>query len=190
MRPCITTNNLIIMEKKESIEQILDQMDQHTIRKSKTSPVLSAVLIVIGIAFIMLNGKMPGASEGGILSPLSIVVGVLLLVWGVVSIFTRKMRYVFVPGKQAIVFRELFFDIKERDRLVRVMAEGKIDEVQKLKPAVNDALKLRIASTSDGNFCYSQIVAYIPFEFVNVNEALRHTPEETLKLLALAKERK
>lgn len=181
------TNNI---ETKPTIEQVLDNLDHNTVYKTKPSIVLSLVLIVLGIAFIMLNGQMPGAAEGGLLSPLAIVVGILLLAWGIVAIFIRKTKYVYAPAKQAITFHELFFDLKERDRLVRIMNEGNVDELKKLKPAVNDALKLRVASTPDGSLCYSQVVAYIPFEFVNANDAKKHTPEEARKLLDMAKERK
>ena len=55
------TNNI---ETKPSIEQVLDNLDHNTVYKTKPSIVLSLVLIVLGIAAIMLNGQMPGASEG------------------------------------------------------------------------------------------------------------------------------
>ena len=91
------TNNI---ETKPSIEQVLDNLDHNTVYKTKPSIVLSLVLIVLGIAAIMLNGQMPGASEGGLLSPLAIVVGILLLTWGIVAIFIRKTKYIYAPGKQ------------------------------------------------------------------------------------------
>lgn len=181
------TNNI---ETKPSIEQVLDNLDHNTVYKTKPSIVLSLVLIVLGIAAIMLNGQMPGASEGGLLSPLAIVVGILLLTWGIVAIFIRKTKYIYAPGKQPIVFHELLFDLKERDRLVRLMNEGNVDELKKLKSSANDALKLRVASTPDGSLCYSQVVAYIPFEFVNANEARKHSPEEARTLLEMVKARK
>ena len=181
------TNNI---ETKPSIEQVLDNLDHNTVYKTKPSIVLSLVLIVLGIAAIMLNGQMPGASEGGLLSPLAIVVGILLLTWGIVAIFIRKTKYIYAPGKQPIVFDELLFDLKERDRLVRLMNEGNVDELKKLKSSANDALKLRVASTPDGSLCYSQVVAYIPFEFVNANEARKHSPEEARTLLEMVKARK
>ncbi len=173
------------METKESIEQILDHMDPNTVYKTKSSIMLSIIAIVLGVACVVFNGKMPGASEGGLLSPLSIVVGILLLAWGIVSIFVRKTRYKYAPNKQTISFHELLFDVKERDRLIRIVDEGNIAELKKLKPAVSDALKLRIASTPDGTLCYSQVVAYIPFEFVNASEARKYSPSEARELLKM-----
>jgi hypothetical protein len=53
-----------------------------------------------------------------------------------------------------------------------------------LNPGI-DALKLRVASTATGSFCYSQVVAYVPYEFINASKARKHTPEEAQIVLSL-----
>ena len=84
---------------------------------------------------------------------------------------------------------EIFFDLKERERLINLMNEGNVKELEKLKPSAIDSLKLRIASTRDRSFCCSQVVAYVPYEYVNCTEVREHSPEETEILLRLNKKR-
>ncbi len=174
------------MENKTSIEQVLDNMDNNIVYKSRPTIALSVVLILLGILLIAINGKLVD-SPNSIISPLLIVIGIILLAWGIVSIFFRKTKYKLAQNKQNISFSELLFDIKERDRLIRILNEGNVNELKKLKSSVSDALKLRVAATRDGNFCYTQVVTYIPFEFINANEAREHSAEEAKIILEIIK---
>ncbi|NDV47710.1 hypothetical protein D0T49_11695 [Paludibacter sp. 221] len=177
------------METRESIEQVLDNLGDNVVYKSKPSIVLSIVLIILGIGLIFLSWQISNAPNS-IISPLLIVGGIILLAWGVVSVFFRKTQYKATGNKQKISFSELFFDIKERDRLVRLVSEGNVQDLSKLKTSVSDALKLRVAATPDGNICYTQVVTYVPFEFVNATDARRNTPEEAKKIKELVKTKK
>lgn len=174
---------------KASIEQVLDNMDNNVVYKAKPSIVLSIVLIILGILFIVLNGKVTDAANS-IISPLFITIGIVLLAWGVASIFFRKTKYKLAKNKQTVSFSELLFDVKERDKLIRVLNEGNVRELSKMKTSVNDALKLRVASTPDGSLCYTQVVTYIPFEFVNASEAHKHSQEEAKVILEMLKNKK
>lgn len=172
------------METRESIEQILDKSGN--IKKAKKSIVLSVILIVAGIASIYASQAV---TESGILSPLCMVAGIIFLGWGIVSIFFRKTYYISTENKQKVSFYDILFDIKERDRLIRLVDEDNIKEVKKLKPAAQDALRLRVGMTPDGNVCFSQVITYIPFEFVNANDVHSHTADDAKTIKEIIKER-
>jgi hypothetical protein len=176
------------MENSLSIEQIFDSTDNGEVYKSKPSVVLSILLIASGILLIAVNGIIPATD--GTASLLFILAGVSLLIWGIIYAFFKKTRYILNRTKENIIFQELYFDAKDRDRLIGFISSGSIGEVEKLKQAGIDALKLRVAATPDGSFCYSQVVSYVPYEFVNANEAVRHSPEESRIIMNMLNKRK
>ncbi|MDR0573178.1 MAG: hypothetical protein LBG96_03960 [Tannerella sp.] len=176
------------MENKSSIEQILDGKDNTLVYKTRPSIALSILLIVSGALFIALNNKLSD-SPGSIIPPLFTVIGLGLLGWGIVSIFIRKTKYKLIQNKKEIFFYDIFFDIKERERLINVMKERNIPELKNLKTSGIDSLKLRVAATSDGGFCLSQVLNYVPYEYINMNEVCQHTPEEAKVILEIRKNR-
>jgi hypothetical protein len=171
-----------------SIEEIFDHSDNNLVHKAKPSVLVSALLIIAGILFIAFNGQITKA-PASMLPTLFIIIGILFLAWGVIYTFFRKTKYKLIQGQKNISFSEILFDIKEREHLLRIINEGDLLELEKLKPAVIDTLKLRIASTSDGSFCYTQVLTYVPYEFVNLNEAHPHSQEEANILLDIQKKR-
>jgi hypothetical protein len=176
------------MENKSSIEQIFDSKDNTLVYKTKPSIVFSVVLIVLGILFVAFNNKLSD-SPGSIIPPLFTVIGLGLLGWGIVSIFIRKTKYKLVQNKKEIFFYDIFFDIKERDRLINIMKDRNIPELKSLKTSGIDSLKLRVAATSDSSFCRSQVLNYVPYEYINMNEVCQHTPEEAKIILEIRKNR-
>ncbi len=176
------------MESKSSIEQVLENKDKTLVYKTKPSLVFSIVLIVLGVLFVAFNNKFSD-SPGSIIPPLFTVIGLGLLGWGIVSIFVRKTRYKLVQNKKDIFFYDIFFDIKERDRLINIIRDRNITDLKNLKTSGIDSLKLRVAATSDGSFCYSQVLNYVPYEYINMNDACHHTPEEAKIILEIRKNR-
>ena len=144
------------MENNLSIEQIFNSPDNNEIYKSKPSVALAFLLVAAGIALIAVNSIIHT------LSTVFILAGIGLLM-GAVYVFFKKTGYKLSRNNERITFREIYFDVKERDRLINILNGGIINELEKLKPANIDALKLRIAATRDGSFCYSQVVSYVPY---------------------------
>ncbi|MDR1380229.1 MAG: hypothetical protein LBJ47_01990 [Tannerella sp.] len=177
------------MEKNNlSIEQIFDSANNSEVYKSKPSIILSILLFVAGIALIAVNGNI--SETNGMIPTVFILGGISLLIWGIIYAFFKKTGYKLSHTRESIIFQELCFDAKERDKLLGIVNGGNISELENLKPAGIDALKLRVAASQDGSFCYSQVVAYVPYEFVNANEARKHSPEEAQAILNMLKKRK
>ncbi|MDR1116109.1 MAG: hypothetical protein LBL33_08210 [Tannerella sp.] len=176
------------MENNLSIEHIFNSKENNEVHKSKPSVVLSILLIASGIVLVAVNGVIP-ASDGTI-STLFILAGISLLIWGIIYAFFKKISYKLSRNKEKITFQEIYFDVKERDKLISIISNGNVNELEKLKKAGIDALKLRVATIPDGSFCYSQVVSYVPYEFINANEARKHTLEEAQILLNMLKKQK
>jgi len=174
------------MEKNESIEQVLLNMDNHIIVKSKESFVKAILLMVTGTAFFVFYfmSKWP---SGSFIPSLFFVLAITLVIWGLAAIFLRKEFFKSVANSQRIKTYQFYFDQKECNTLVRVMAGGDYAELKQIKRSTHDGLKLQIMRTKDGSLCYSQVIAYIPKNFETMNPAQPHTLKEAETLFEILK---
>jgi len=177
------------METIKSIEETFDNMPNDIIFKSKPSKVIGIIWMATGVLCLLLNSIIANATLPAV-SPALIAIGCLVLIYGIYFTFFNKTKFKSGQSKQTVTFQELFFDTKDRERLLAIIAEKRIQELEKLKQVSIDSLKLRIAATSDGSLCYSQVVTYVPYEFININEACQHSQEEAQTLLNLLKNKK
>lgn len=165
------------MNSIQSIEQFLDQTDSNILRKVKKSPLQGALLIAIGFLFLLLNLKADWQSAQFV-SPSLITLSAIFILWGGMTLIFSKRYYVTADTRQKIKTYELYFDGKERDKLVRIMKNGTLEELKTLHTSTHDGLKLKIMTTKDSMLCYSQIVTFVPYEYVNVTEVKLNTPAE------------
>ncbi|MDR3252565.1 MAG: hypothetical protein LBT35_03270 [Tannerella sp.] len=98
-----------------------------------------------------------------------------------------SIKYRLLQNNQTIKFYEILFERKEQEKLVALLKEGRVEDVAALKRTHIDSLKLRIAATADGSFCCSQVVVFVPYEFINYTEVRLHTPSEAQTLLKAVK---
>jgi len=101
--------------------------------------------------------------------------------------FFGGSSYRLLQNNQKIKFYEILFERKEQEKLVALLKEGKVEEITNLKRSHIDSLKLRIAATPDGSFCCTQIVVFVPYEFINYTEVRLHTQSEAQTLLKAVK---
>jgi hypothetical protein len=177
------------MEKIESIEQVLESLDKNIVYKKKDSVVWGVLLILSGIVSMIIYSVIEWESNS-LFAHILFVVGSVFTVVGVIKIFFRKSRYISAESHLKIKPSELYFHVNERDRLVRLLESEKLSEIKQVKPSIVDGLKLRFMATIDGQICYSQVVAYISSEYVNVTAARKHTAEEYQILADIVKSRK
>lgn len=165
------------MDSIQSIEQFFDQADSHILRKVKKSPLHGVLIISIGILLGLLNLKIDWQSADFV-SPTLLTFSATFILWGGLTLIFSKYYYVATETHLKFKTYELYFDSKDRDKLVRIMKNGTLDDLKTLHPSAHDGLKLRIMTTKDSKLCYSQIVNFIHYEYVNVTEVKMHSPKE------------
>jgi len=176
------------MEKNESIEQVLLNMDDRIIVKSKESFVKAILLLIAGTAFFVFY-FMSTWPSGSFVPSLFFVLAISLFIWGLAAIFLRKEFFKSVANSQRIKMYHFYFDQKECNALLRTMSGGNFAELKKLKRSTHDGLKLQIMRTKDGSFCYSQVIAYIPKNYEMMNPAQPHTLNEVEVLFDILNQR-
>lgn len=175
------------MEKFVTIEQVFDSSDR--ILKFKSSVIPGLIFSILGIGFFIISIQTDLPS-GSMLYPLFLILGITLIIWGLVTIFNRKLKYKLAQDGQKIYFSEINFDLKEKKELLRILSERKIKELEKLDRSDFTGLQLRIAATPNGSACYTQVRVYIPHEHVEINDVCVHTPDEAKIILNLQDKRK
>ena len=176
------------MEKKKSIEEILENTDKKIILKRKKSPVAGILTFISGIVFYVIQTSF----NWNINSPyphLFFICGAIFILVGVVMYFTRKPYFVFTKTNQKLIPAEIYFDANELDKLTKIVEKRQFEELKKINLSQNNNLKIRFLSTADDTVCYSQIQKYIPFEYSNINDPLENTPKEAQILKGLIKNR-
>lgn len=169
------------MDTKLSIEEALDSTFNQDVKKVRKSPVTAIVYLIIGCCFIVLNYKSYFQNVDFV-APTLILFAVIFILLGIMMLLFRKKYYVSVESGEKLKTHELFFDIKERDKLVKIFTSGKIEDLQTLQKSTHDGLKLRIMKTANNDLCISQIITFIPYEYVRVTDPKQNSFEES-KLL-------
>lgn len=174
------------MENKESIEQALDKMNINIIRKQKVSPLQSLLIFTLGIVFLLLSSFIEFDSQS-IFPPMLILLSFALTLWGLLGFIFRKKVYINSMNNQKLVVSETLFDVKERDKLVRIMATKNYGELKNLMISTHDGLKLRYFTTKDGMLCFSQVIAYVPYEFVRITDVQTHSGDDAQSFITSLK---
>ena len=84
---------------------------------------------------------------------------------------------------------EIYFKITEHEKLVRMLESGNITGLKQLNASTTDGLKLLVKATKDGQFCYSQAIAFITNEHINITQVYKNnsTDFHTFKEIVYAR---
>lgn len=173
----VHSNYYIHMEKNESIEHVLENMDENIVYKTKSPAYKSLLLIVAGVisfAVYTSNEWKPTDAFPHFL----FMAGSCSIICGVLLFFFRKSYFVAADNHQKIKNNEVYFHVNERNRLVKLIENGNLKELRELKTAVSEGLRLRIVATKDGQICLSQVVAYEINDRINVTAVRKHSIDE------------
>lgn len=172
------------MQKNESIEHVLDNMEPKIVYKKKNSALKSLLLIAISIvSFITYTSFEWQTSDT--LPHLLFILGFIFLTIGILLFFFRKSHYVSLGSHQKLKTSELYFDVKEQSKLVALIESGSLNEIMNLKSSVSSGLRLRVLATRNGDLCLSQVIAYISNESVNITSPKLHSLSEAQQLKAI-----
>lgn len=169
------------MDKNISVEQYLNQPENKELIAKKKSPVTSIIILACGIALFVASVMLKQASSG-LIFPLIITVASIVTIWGIFAFSFRKKKFYVSATGQEIKVKEFLFNIKDRDKLVRMVESSDFSGIEKLEKSAQDSLKLKVATTVDHNYCLAQVVVFIPYEYVNATNPVK-IPAEKAKAL-------
>lgn len=176
------------MENNESLEQYLDKADKNAVTKQTKSPVKGIAILMFGVCAFAINYFFSFDSRG-VISPLLIMISFSLTIWGIFAVTFRKKYYVNTSNKQKFEMKEVLFDSKEKDKLVRILSTNNYEELATLNGSNHDGLKLKYYATLDENTCFVQVISYINYEFVRITEVKQLRNEDAKNFIKIAKQK-
>ena len=177
------------METNESIEQVFDNLDKNIVFKTKNSLLWGFLFLIPGIAALVAYSTFEWEPNNAF-AHILFVAGSIFLVIGILKCFFRKSKYVSASNNKEIVSFSLYFNLSEREKLIRLLETGNLSELKTLQPSIVDGLKLRVLATKDGQICYSQVIAFVMNEYVNVTAVQKHTMADYQILTEIVRSRK
>jgi len=169
------------METNKSIEHVLENMDKSIVYKTRNSPLRALLFVAIGIASLVTHSTFVWGANS-IISPLLMVAGWVSITVAIIMISFRKSHYVAAANHQRLKQREIYFQPTERNKLLQLLENGSLKEINSLKPAISDGLKLRILTTNDGELCFAQVIAFEANEHTNISPAKHFSLPQSLYL--------
>ena len=170
------------MEKNESMIHALERMDNNIVCKTKSSIILPFMLIIVGMVFFIIYFSFEW-NVSDIFPQFLFVFGAVSLAIGILKSFLRKDIFISGSNRQKLEKYEVSFEASERDRLIKIIESGDLKELQSLRPSIGNSLKLTVMMTNDGHLCFSQVIAYIPFEYVDITSVHKHLYADALFFL-------
>jgi hypothetical protein len=165
------------MEKIETIEHVLENMGKNIVYKVKGSILKSLLLLCFGIISIAVYASNE-VKPTNTIPQFLFVAGSICIICGILLFFFRKSYFVTADNHQKLKEKQIYFQAIERDKLLKLIETGNLNEIKTLNTSVSDGLKLRVISTQDGHICLSQVNAYVSNEFINLNTVKNHSKEE------------
>jgi hypothetical protein len=176
-----TNSTYIIMEKNESIEHVLDNMEPKIVYKKKSSGIISLLLIAIGAVSFFIYTSFEW-QRNDVFPHFLFITGLASNIIGILLFCLRSSNYVSVESNQRLKAAELYFNPKEQNKLVAFIESGSLAEIKNLKSSVSAGLRLRVLATKDGQICLSQVIAYSSNEYVNITSPKTHSLAEAQQL--------
>jgi hypothetical protein len=165
------------MENYNSIEQVLENLDKSIVFKTKSSILPGIIILATGIVLTFLP-NIVSLSTNSIIPSFIFISGIIITILGLFKAFFRKNYFVATSNNQKLKSYDLNFEATEKENLIRMCNNGKISNINTLKRATSNGLRLHFMSTEDLSICFSQVIGYVPFDDVAFSEPIRHTLNE------------
>ncbi|MFA6778956.1 MAG: hypothetical protein WCU80_04125 [Paludibacteraceae bacterium] len=173
------------METYEVLESSILNIANGQVAKKKKSFLLPIVLMLMGVAFMVVNNQRFRVIGNDTLTMALFTTGIFVFFTGFLMLFMRKEKYVYLPTGKEIKKYTLDFDVKELDKIMRLYDNNEFKKMSNLKVAHNSGLQLSLMGTEDGTMFYSQMMKYVPYAFVPATKVELHEGEDSKEIMEL-----
>jgi len=170
------------MERIISIEEFLNNQVNTLVFKTRKSiwPGVVHLLLSVVVFYLSVGIEWPPKS---IYPPLLIMVGTVFLVVGFWKTVVRKEFFIASDSRKALKSVELYFDLSENAKLLRIYQSGEFGQLAQLRKSDRGALRIRILATEDYSLCLSQVIGFEGLEHTAITQPRIHSKDEAVFLL-------
>ncbi len=165
-----------------SIEQAFDTTNDARIIAKKTAIVKGIIYLVAGFICILILPFVK--TESGTGSALVISLAIIFIIVGMIATFIRRRFYYYLPTESKIYFKELYFEHVHYQRIKKDIETNSYSELAKIPQSIDKGVKVRIAYTTDAEFCVVQLHSYVPYEYVARTETKELTKQQSKEFVS------
>lgn len=161
------------MENHVTIEEKLEQMSQEgTLSKRQKTPVIGAVLLVVGIV-ICIFGTQPMQVPDWV-KLLLITTGIVVFLYAMIRLLIdmHSGQFYHEPTHQPIKKRTIYIPTEYKSEIVNIVDGRSFKNLKNIKKTYSSGVVLTAMCTCDGNFSMLQVQEYLQNEFVPTTEAI------------------
>ena len=136
-------------------------------RRSGKAAVAGFGLTIAGIALYLVSTTIHDTSSS--LYMVCAVGGFAAMIVGVLKLFVGGKETIYLPTKSPVKSHTLYFEALSGDELVRLIEEGKFDEIRTARRKESGPVRLDVQRSKDGRFVSLQVMQYVPYSYENVS---------------------
>lgn len=136
-------------------------------RKSSKAVIAGLILILLGIALYILSTTIHDTTSS--LYMVCAVGGFAAVIVGALKLFVGGKETIYLPTKSPVKSYTLYFEALSGDELVRLIEQGKFDEIRAAKRKESGPVRLDVRRSKDDRFVALQVMQYVPYAYENVS---------------------
>lgn len=151
------------MENKyEYIDNVALSADSD-IEKKQKSPLKAILILLVGAGGLYWGTVHVPSNSSDVLSSLLIIVGLILIVWGIVAFFMKGDRYIVKSSGKVLKKHKVYIAPNYSSKLYQVIEDGKLEELKDIPRTNQSNLSVEVLCEDDGEYALLQVMEFVPY---------------------------
>lgn len=154
------------MENKfDYIDNVASAADSDVVKK-RTSPLKAIVLLIVGAGVLYYGAAHLGGSVSEVLSSALIIAGLIIVIWGIGSFFSKRVKYIYKPTGKALKKCKVYVSPNYSSKLYQMVEDGKFEELKTLPRVPQSNLSIEALCGENGQYAMLQVLEFVPYNDV------------------------
>ena len=133
------------------------------VMKKQTSPIKAIVLLIVGAGVLYYGAAHLGGSVSEVLSSTMIIVGLIIVVWGIAAFFSKRVKYIYKPTGKVLKKYKVYVAPNYSSKLYQMVEDGKYEELKSLPRVPQSNLSIEALCGEDGSYAMLQVLEFVPY---------------------------
>lgn len=173
-------DNNNVLENHLTIEEKIANDNERIICKKSFSS-MSLIASTLGICLLVLT--LTDIIPSGTISLVTGSIAIFLIIFGAIKLLAKETKFLEKSTNSELKKSTIYFDNDEMNKVIQLYKNKNFEELSKLKRVENSGIVMYSYGTEEGSLYYTQLMKYVPYEFIDVQEMGIHTSKEEISAL-------
>lgn len=151
------------MENKfEYLDNVVLAADSDIVKKQK-SPLKGILILLVGAGVLYWGAVHVSSSSSDVLSSFLIIVGLILIVWGIIAFFMKGERYVVKSTGKVLKKHKVYIAPNYSTKLYQLVENEKYEDLHNISRTNQSNLSMEILCEDDGQYALLQVMEFVPY---------------------------